>query len=959
MSTSDLAELSTSARAARGADRAGRARWPSGTTTRPDSAIAGGAVRRGAVARRRRPVVGPRDRAAHTLNALGQMSASTQTSQRGRRARHTRRPCSMSRSEKRPRSSSGISRLRSCSTFTGSVSVGEPQPAGEPADMGVDRAGPGGRSRPSGPRWPSCGRPRAASRGPRGRGAPAPSKRSSTAAAIPIRLRAFERKNPVEWIRVSSSSGFAVGEVRRGRVAGEQRRGHLVDHLVGRLRREDRGDQQLEGVVVHERAPRVGVLDDEPLQHHGGALACTTRQRHGRNLPGPGHPRHRHGRRAGASVPSRRPTSTCSGGSPTTRPAPPVSPSSATRCGAISPTRRPRRRSSSPVTATRRSAAMHVGPSESVTTPHTALSRRGRARARPSTTSLPRPARGGARRPARTARRPRRAVGVRRRPALGRHRARHVGLEPGPRAAAAAHRARRVREASAVPAGRDGAPLRAWAATRTRGSASTTGRSPATPTRAAGTEAALAAREREPWFDPAGFLLAVDDQGLAGFCWTKVHLASPPVEPLALGEIYVIGVDPTARVPASVAPLVLAGLANLHERHQHLPSGCCTSTRQRCRRRALPIDRVHASARVDRAYAMGALTRYGATHAELEALLGDEPRYRVEQVWDALWRRRVPLADATELPGTLRARLDAALPLALTPVVEAHAPPTSATRSGGGRRRRRPGRDGAHAHAPAGQRVRLVPGRAARWAARSARPGQAGFERHLDAAEIVEQVLRAQHAYRPAGHERRLHGDGRAARELRAGLGLGDAPPRRARPVGPAVDGQHRRRRPRDAPARPRGAPRDLGRVAPRARRRAPGPRSSRSTTATPSPRSSTPPPTSPAPTAAGSPSSTPASPASTTARRRPRPSPGSWRRGPASGGAHVNLIPLNPTGRVPRAGRLTRPAARVRPPAPGPGRHGHRPTDPGARHRRGVRAAPTTPPLNPSRASASTTMGP
>ncbi len=59
------------------------------------------------------------------------------------------------------------------------------------------------------------------------------------------------------------------------------------------------------------------------------------------------------------------------------------------------------------------------------------------------------------------------------------------------------------------------------------------------------------------------------------------------------------------------------------------------------------------------------LTRYGASRAELQELLRDEPRFRAEQVWDALWRRRIPLADATELPRPLREHLDVALPLAL------------------------------------------------------------------------------------------------------------------------------------------------------------------------------------------------------------------------------------------------------------------------------------------------------
>jgi len=78
----------------------------------------------------------------------------------------------------------------------------------------------------------------------------------------------------------------------------------------------------------------------------------------------------------------------------------------------------------------------------------------------------------------------------------------------------------------------------------------------------------LTGREREPWFEPAGFLLAVDARGLAGFCWTRVHPAAPPIEPLALGEIYVIGVDPDRQGQGLGRALVVAGLADLHDRHQ-------------------------------------------------------------------------------------------------------------------------------------------------------------------------------------------------------------------------------------------------------------------------------------------------------------------------------------------------------------------------------------------------------
>ncbi|MGV8976800.1 MAG: mycothiol synthase [Cellulomonas sp.] len=59
------------------------------------------------------------------------------------------------------------------------------------------------------------------------------------------------------------------------------------------------------------------------------------------------------------------------------------------------------------------------------------------------------------------------------------------------------------------------------------------------------TRADLDAREREPWFDPAGLLLAERDGLLLAAVWTKVH-ASDDTEP-AVGELYVVGVDPDAQ----------------------------------------------------------------------------------------------------------------------------------------------------------------------------------------------------------------------------------------------------------------------------------------------------------------------------------------------------------------------------------------------------------------------------
>ncbi|MGE2731600.1 mycothiol synthase [Mycolicibacterium vaccae] len=75
------------------------------------------------------------------------------------------------------------------------------------------------------------------------------------------------------------------------------------------------------------------------------------------------------------------------------------------------------------------------------------------------------------------------------------------------------------------------------------------------------TEAEIAERRGEPWFDPAGLFLAFDEDSgaLLGFHWTKVH--SP-----TLGEVYVVGVDPAAQGRGLGGALTLIGLHHLAER---------------------------------------------------------------------------------------------------------------------------------------------------------------------------------------------------------------------------------------------------------------------------------------------------------------------------------------------------------------------------------------------------------
>lgn len=79
----------------------------------------------------------------------------------------------------------------------------------------------------------------------------------------------------------------------------------------------------------------------------------------------------------------------------------------------------------------------------------------------------------------------------------------------------------------------------------------------------------LLQREAEDWFDPEGFFVAevLPTGRFAGFHWTKVHADGAGLrDDGAVGEVYVVGVDPEWQGTGLGRALTLAGLHHLRDR---------------------------------------------------------------------------------------------------------------------------------------------------------------------------------------------------------------------------------------------------------------------------------------------------------------------------------------------------------------------------------------------------------
>ena len=147
-------------------------------------------------------------------------------------------------------------------------------------------------------------------------------------------------------------------------------------------------------------------------------------------------------------------------------------------------------------------------------------------------------------------------------------------------------------------------------------------------------------------------------------------------------------------------------------------------------------------------------TLYQSTREELLALFADQPRYRIDQLWSGLYERFLEPGDISNLPAALRDRIAESVPPAMDETAR------SRTDNGDTVKFLWNLRDGGH---PIETVLMYYDERATVCVSTQAgcamacgfcATGQAGFNRHLTAGEIVEQVVRA--AREAAANDRRV-----------------------------------------------------------------------------------------------------------------------------------------------------------------------------------------------------------
>jgi 23S rRNA (adenine2503-C2)-methyltransferase len=143
-------------------------------------------------------------------------------------------------------------------------------------------------------------------------------------------------------------------------------------------------------------------------------------------------------------------------------------------------------------------------------------------------------------------------------------------------------------------------------------------------------------------------------------------------------------------------------------------------------------------------------SRYDVDRDALARHLAGEPRYRVDQVWDGLYRQLASPGELTALPRALRPRLDEQLPAALSGVAE------SIGRSGETVKWLFGLAGGAHIETVLMQyrdrtTVCVSTQAGCAMACVFCATGQGGFERHLTTGEIVEQIVRGARRARDDG----------------------------------------------------------------------------------------------------------------------------------------------------------------------------------------------------------------